>query len=454
MITFNCESCGHKIKVSDKYAGKKGKCPKCKQPIAVPEEGEKSAQQSSIIKFRCPSCNQKIGVTPDYAGKRVRCSKCKNPLRVPQASGQTERLTVEEETNVLRVGQEQVTADEGIRNDLGSLDELRFAEANAFSVEGQTEPNGVDHESGAYAERETGSNRPKKKRLTIFIGAGCVLVLLLVVIAIWSVGSDPGGSEKEMGVELYDVQKFAEDYIVLLSEGKVDEARALLSSEVKIDVQPDEIERISEQIGKSEIIQLEPQMTHSEKNAEGDRIFLWYELGKEDHEQSVIISITAIDEDLRVDGIAAQEPLGDTVSIGQNSFEELSGIILAGKLEKFGPLIAKFFGTFLIVGSVLVILQIISMWILFNKAGQPGWAAIVPFYNMWVLAEVGDRPGWVGLLYCFSGAIPFVGPIGTLVLWAIISIGVARTFGRGIGFGIGLTIIPFVFYPILAFAND
>ena len=74
MIKFHCKSCGQKFTVSDQQAGKKGKCPKCKQTIVIPPAGQESAQKSSIIKFRCPSCNQKIGVAADYAGKHVRCA--------------------------------------------------------------------------------------------------------------------------------------------------------------------------------------------------------------------------------------------------------------------------------------------------------------------------------------------------------------------------------------------
>jgi hypothetical protein len=94
------------------------------------------------------------------------------------------------------------------------------------------------------------------------------------------------------------------------------------------------------------------------------------------------------------------------------------------------------------------------MWVIFNKAGQPGWAAIVPFYNMWVLAEVGEKSGWMGLAACFSGAIPYVGFIISIVFSIIISIGVAKTFSRGVLFGLGLVFLPFIFYPILAFATD
>lgn len=122
--------------------------------------------------------------------------------------------------------------------------------------------------------------------------------------------------------------------------------------------------------------------------------------------------------------------------------------------EEFGPDVAKFIGFIWGVMIVLGLLQIISMWIVYEKGGQPGWASLVPYYNMWVLAGIGDKPGWLGIVCCFSGMIPFVGPVVALVIWAVILIGVAKAFDRGVGFGIGLTFLPYIFFPILAFSGD
>ncbi|MFI4861909.1 MAG: hypothetical protein ACIAXF_14655 [Phycisphaerales bacterium JB063] len=36
MIKFRCKQCTHKIAVKDEHAGRKAKCPKCKEPIRVP----------------------------------------------------------------------------------------------------------------------------------------------------------------------------------------------------------------------------------------------------------------------------------------------------------------------------------------------------------------------------------------------------------------------------------
>jgi DNA-directed RNA polymerase subunit RPC12/RpoP len=102
---------------------------------------------------------------------------------------------------------------------------------------------------------------------------------------------------------------------------------------------------------------------------------------------------------------------------------------------------------------LICILQIVSMWIVFQKADEPGWAIFIPIYNSWILAKVGEKPGWMGLIMLFSSLIPIVGIFISLILHLIISIGIARNFDRGVLFGIGLCFLPIIFYPILAFTD-
>jgi hypothetical protein len=93
----------------------------------------------------------------------------------------------------------------------------------------------------------------------------------------------------------------------------------------------------------------------------------------------------------------------------------------------------------------LIVLVIASIWKVFAKAGQPGWAAIVPFYNAYILLKIAGKPGWWLILYL----IPIVG----LVIAIIVSIEIAKAFGKGTGFGIGLAFLGFIFYPILGFGD-
>ncbi len=91
------------------------------------------------------------------------------------------------------------------------------------------------------------------------------------------------------------------------------------------------------------------------------------------------------------------------------------------------------------------ILTIIGLWKCFAKAGEPGWAAIVPIYNGLVFLKLAGKPWWWILL----GLIPVVG----LVIYILATASFATRFGKGGGFTVGLILLPFIFYLILGFGD-
>ena len=92
-------------------------------------------------------------------------------------------------------------------------------------------------------------------------------------------------------------------------------------------------------------------------------------------------------------------------------------------------------------------------WKIFEKAGQPGWAALIPFYNLYVYTQIIRRPPWWMILY-FAGIVPFIGAIGLLILSIVDSVRLSRVFGKPDVFAVGLIILSILFYPILAFGNS
>ena len=96
-----------------------------------------------------------------------------------------------------------------------------------------------------------------------------------------------------------------------------------------------------------------------------------------------------------------------------------------------------------IIGLTVGLLVIISMWKIFAKAGQPGWAAIIPIYNYIVWCKIVGRPGWwvLLLLLCFP------------IFFIILCIDLAKSFGQGVGFALGLIFLSIIFFPILAFGG-
>jgi hypothetical protein len=93
----------------------------------------------------------------------------------------------------------------------------------------------------------------------------------------------------------------------------------------------------------------------------------------------------------------------------------------------------------------VAIVAIAGMWKTFAKAGQPGWAILIPIYNAYVLCKVAQRPGWWVLLMMI--------PLVNIVIAIIVAIDVAKNFGKGAGFGLGLAFLGPIFYSILGFGD-
>ena len=100
---------------------------------------------------------------------------------------------------------------------------------------------------------------------------------------------------------------------------------------------------------------------------------------------------------------------------------------------------------YFIVCLALIVIQLVGMWKVFVKAGKPGWAAIVPIYNMYCLFEMSFGNGWLFLL-------SFV-PCANFVVAIMCYIKLAKAFGKGVGFGLGLVFFNFIFMMILGFGD-
>jgi hypothetical protein len=89
--------------------------------------------------------------------------------------------------------------------------------------------------------------------------------------------------------------------------------------------------------------------------------------------------------------------------------------------------------------------MIAAMWKVFEKAGEPGWAAIIPIYNFLVLLKISGKPMWWIILF-------FI-PLVNLIVAIVMLCSLAKNFGKGGGFALGLLLLPPVFYPMLAWGD-
>lgn len=130
-----------------------------------------------------------------------------------------------------------------------------------------------------------------------------------------------------------------------------------------------------------------------------------------------------------------------------------------------------------IIAFISFIIVTVSQWRIYSKAGQPGWACIVPIYNVLVLLDIIRKPR-LWLLYILVAAViqgiyssmtmdtsdantvpltltilNVVASLVTLIIGIRMTHGISTAFGKQIGFTIGLLLLPIVFFPILAFGS-
>jgi hypothetical protein len=95
---------------------------------------------------------------------------------------------------------------------------------------------------------------------------------------------------------------------------------------------------------------------------------------------------------------------------------------------------------------VVYALLVAGWWMIFTKAGEDGWKALIPIWNTLIILKIVGREWWWIILMI----IPIVG----LIVWIIVALDLAKSFGRGTGFGIGLIIFPYIWSLILGFGSD
>jgi hypothetical protein len=108
--------------------------------------------------------------------------------------------------------------------------------------------------------------------------------------------------------------------------------------------------------------------------------------------------------------------------------------------------IMAFLAGLMFVWLAILVVYIAAGWTIFTKAKKPGWAVLVPIYNVIVLLDVVGRPLWWIVLLLF---IPFV----NVIFLIIVLVDLAKSFGKGVGYAMGLFFLPIIFLPMLAWGS-
>ena len=102
---------------------------------------------------------------------------------------------------------------------------------------------------------------------------------------------------------------------------------------------------------------------------------------------------------------------------------------------------------FIIAYLAVIAFYVFCMWRMYAKAGEPGWACLVPIYNYYVMLKIGGKPGWWILLMF----IPFVNiVVSIMALSAFLS-----AYGRrGAGPVLLMMFFGAFYLPYLAFSGN
>jgi hypothetical protein len=102
-------------------------------------------------------------------------------------------------------------------------------------------------------------------------------------------------------------------------------------------------------------------------------------------------------------------------------------------------------GVLIVVYLAVIVLIIAGFWRVFTKAGEAGWKSIIPIWNLIVLLRIAGRPVWWIILLLI--------PLVNLIVYLIVMLDLAKNFGKGSGFGVGLWLLSVIFFPILGFGS-
>lgn len=105
------------------------------------------------------------------------------------------------------------------------------------------------------------------------------------------------------------------------------------------------------------------------------------------------------------------------------------------------------FGTFFMVLLILawVVLIIVAEWKIFKKAGKDGWKSLIPVYNAYTMLQILNMEP----MLCFLSLLPGA----NFMLNIVMSVKLAKSFGKGTGFAVGLILLEPIFEMILGFGD-
>ena len=124
------------------------------------------------------------------------------------------------------------------------------------------------------------------------------------------------------------------------------------------------------------------------------------------------------------------------LSFYSNGWDDLIFLLFQGLIRTAFPFLFLIF----------LILPIMGVWRVYEKANQIGWACLIPIYNFYILTKIVGKPDWWWLLIF----IPFL----NLIISVIVLNELSKSFGKSTEYTLGLLFLGFIFYPLLGLSHD
>ena len=95
--------------------------------------------------------------------------------------------------------------------------------------------------------------------------------------------------------------------------------------------------------------------------------------------------------------------------------------------------------------ALFLLFTVVGYWAIFEKAGQRGWKALIPFYNLYILSQISGKDGALFVLWFIPGM--------NLIYYLFVCLGIAQSFEKSKGFAVGLWLLSGIFTLILGFGD-
>lgn len=151
---------------------------------------------------------------------------------------------------------------------------------------------------------------------------------------------------------------------------------------------------------------------------------------------------------------------------GSNASDLISGILVSS----FFIVYLIFFLVFIAIMLAFIAFIIICNWKLFEKAGEPGWKALIPYYNYYTIADIAlTKPTSLIVFIVFTvaavlvpcSAIPWLGFLVAMITGlamtfanGVLNFAVAKSFGRDVGVCVCCIFFAPIVRAILAFSKN